>query len=127
MADIMTHESNCAAKAGDRLSGANRVVVKIGSALLVDPSTGRLNDRWFESLVEDLAAMRARGQDALVVSSGAIALGRGHLGLGEGGLRLEQSQAAAAAGQIRLAHAWQEALGRHQIPVAQVLVTLGDT
>jgi len=127
MADIMTHESSCAARAGDRLSGASRVVVKIGSALLVDPSSGRLNDRWFESLVEDLAAMRARGQDVLVVSSGAIALGRGHLGLGEGGLRLEQSQAAAAAGQIRLAHAWQEALGRHQIPVAQVLVTLGDT
>jgi glutamate 5-kinase len=127
MADIMTHESSCAARAGDRLSGASRVVIKIGSALLVDPSSGRLNDRWFESLVEDLAAMRARGQDVLVVSSGAIALGRGHLGLGEGGLRLEQSQAAAAAGQIRLAHAWQEALGRHQIPVAQVLVTLGDT
>jgi len=110
-----------------RLRSARRVVVKIGSALLVDTGTGRLNERWFGSLVEDLAAMRERGQEVLVVSSGAIALGRGHLRLEPGSLRLEQSQAAAAAGQIRLAHAWQEALGRHHIPVAQVLVTLGDT
>ncbi|MGD8424212.1 MAG: glutamate 5-kinase [Gammaproteobacteria bacterium] len=127
MADVNSEHPNPDAHSGNRLTEARRVVVKIGSALLVDPGTGRLNDSWFQSLVEDLANMRSRGQDVLVVSSGAIALGRGHLGLGTGNLRLEQSQAAAAAGQIRLAHAWQEALARHEIPVAQVLVTLSDT
>jgi len=121
----MLEESECGP--GVRLAGARRIVVKIGSSLLVDPSTGRLDDLWFASLVDDVAGMRSRGQDVLVVSSGAIALGRRYLGLKDGPLRLEQSQAAAAAGQIRLAHAWQEALGRHDIPVAQVLLTLGDT
>jgi len=116
-----------ATPAGSRLAQARRVVVKIGSSLLVDPDSGRLDDPWFDSLVTDIAALRSRGQEVLVVSSGAIALGRRHLALRDGPLRLEQSQAAAAAGQIRLAHAWQEALGRHQIAVAQVLLTLGDT
>jgi glutamate 5-kinase len=111
----------------NRIADARRVVVKIGSALLVDRATGRLDAPWFEDLVADIARMRQRGQEVLVVSSGAIALGRGHLGLRRGTLRLEENQAAAAAGQIRLAHAWQEALGRHEIPVAQVLLTLGDT
>jgi len=121
----MLEESECGP--GVRLAGARRIVVKIGSSLLVDPSKGRLDDLWFASLVDDVAGMRSRGQDVLVVSSGAIALGRRYLGLKDGPLRLEQSRAAAAAGQIRLAHAWQEALGRHDIPVAQVLLTLGDT
>jgi len=112
---------------GDRLVAARRIVVKIGSALLVDPEQGRFNAAWFADLVADIARLRQRGQEVLVVSSGAIALGRHHLGLGNGKLRLEQSQAAAAAGQVRLAHAWQEALGRHQVPAAQVLLTLGDT
>jgi glutamate 5-kinase len=111
----------------NRISSARRIVVKIGSALLVDRASGRLDAPWFEDLVADIARLRKRGQDVLVVSSGAIALGRRHLGLRSGALRLEESQAAAAAGQIRLAHAWQEALGRHEIPVAQVLLTLGDT
>lgn len=111
----------------DRIAAARRVVVKIGSALLVDRASGRLDAPWFEALVADLARLRQRGQEVLVVSSGAIALGRRHLGLRDGALRLEESQAAAAAGQIRLAHAWQEALARHDIPVAQVLLTLGDT
>ena len=111
----------------NRVAAARRVVVKIGSALLVDRASGRLDAPWFEDLVADIARLRKRGQDVLVVSSGAIALGRRHLGLRGGALRLEESQAAAAAGQIRLAHAWQEALGRHEIPVAQVLLTLGDT
>lgn len=124
---VPDHADQATARPEARLRSARRVVVKIGSALLVDTGTGQLNDGRFASLVEDLAAMRERGQEVLVVSSGAIALGRGHLRLGHGSLRLEQSQAAAAAGQIRLAHAWQEALGRHDIPVAQVLVTLGDT
>lgn len=111
----------------NRIAAARRVVVKIGSALLVDRASGRLDAPWFEDLVADVARLRRRGQEVLVVSSGAIALGRRHLGLRSGTLRLEESQAAAAAGQIRLAHAWQEALGRHEIPVAQVLLTLGDT
>jgi glutamate 5-kinase len=110
-----------------RIATARRVVIKIGSALLVDRASGRLAAPWFEDLVADIARLRKRGQEVLVVSSGAIALGRRHLGLRSGALRLEESQAAAAAGQIRLAHAWQEALGRHEIPVAQVLLTLGDT
>ncbi|MGB5592331.1 MAG: glutamate 5-kinase, partial [Gammaproteobacteria bacterium] len=75
----------------------------------------------------DIAALRDRGQEVLLVCSGAIALGRRYLGLDSGPLRLDESQAAAAAGQIRLAHAWQEALGEHEIPVAQVLLTLSDT
>jgi glutamate 5-kinase len=110
-----------------RIAAARRVVIKIGSALLVERASGRLDAPWFEDLVADIARLRKRGQEVLVVSSGAIALGRRHLGLRSGALRLEESQAAAAAGQIRLAHAWQEALGRHEIPVAQVLLTLGDT
>lgn len=112
---------------GSRIAMARRIVVKIGSALLVDPATQRFDTAWFADLVADVARLRHRGQEVLVVSSGAIALGRDHLGLGSGRLRLEQSQAAAAAGQVRLVHAWQEALGRHDIPVAQVLLTLGDT
>jgi glutamate 5-kinase len=111
----------------NRIAAARRIVVKIGSALLVDRASGQLDAPWFDALVADLARLRRRGQDVLVVSSGAIALGRRHLGLRRGALRLEESQAAAAAGQIRLAHAWQEALGRHEVPVAQVLLTLGDT
>jgi glutamate 5-kinase len=125
----MVAESSAVERHGgsERLSTARRLVVKIGSTLLVDADSGRLDELWFESLIDDLAAMRARGQEVLVVSSGAIALGRRHLGLKDGALRLDQSQAAAAAGQIRLAHAWQAALARHDLPVAQVLVTLGDT
>jgi len=115
------------ANAIQRLREARRVVVKIGSALLVERASGRVDADWFRALVEDLVALRARGQQVLLVCSGAIALGRRHLGLGTGALRLDESQAAAAAGQIRLAHAWQEALGEHEIPVAQVLLTLSDT
>ena len=110
-----------------RIAAARRIVVKIGSALLVDRASNRLDAPWFDALVADLARLRRRGQEVLVVSSGAIALGRRHLGLRPGPLRLQESQAAAAAGQVRLAHAWQEALGRHEIPAAQVLLTLGDT
>ncbi len=113
--------------AAGRLLAARRVVIKIGSALLVDPANGSLNNEWFDGLVADVVRLRERGQEVLLVSSGAIALGRRHLGLAAGPLRLDESQAAAAAGQIRLAHAWQDALGRHEIPVAQVLLTLEDT
>jgi glutamate 5-kinase len=119
--------STAAARGVARLAKARRVVVKIGSALLVEASTGRVNRSWLETLASDLAAMRSRGQEVVIVSSGAIALGRRQLGLPKGKLKLEESQAAAAVGQIRLAHAWKEVLEAHGFTVAQVLLTLGDT
>ena len=116
-----------AAAGKSRLATARRVVVKIGSALLVERSTGRVNRSWLEALAEDIARLRSRGQEVVLVSSGAIALGRRQLGLAPGALKLEESQAAAAVGQIRLAHAWKEVLESHGSTVAQVLLTLGDT
>jgi glutamate 5-kinase len=113
--------------AARRLSDAKRVVIKVGSALLVDALKGRLNRSWLESFAADVARLRRKGQDVIVVSSGAIALGRRHLQLSPGKLRLEESQAAAAVGQIRLAHAYKELLEVHEITVAQILLTLGDT
>jgi glutamate 5-kinase len=110
-----------------RLSDAKRVVVKVGSALLVDAEKGRLNRSWLESFAEDVARLRERRQEVILVSSGAIALGRRHLRLNSGKLKLEESQAAAAVGQIRLAHAYKELLEVHDITVAQILLTLGDT
>ncbi len=109
------------------LTRARRLVVKIGSVLLVEPATGALHTEWLTGLAADLADCRAAGQQVVVVSSGAIALGRRALGLGEGVLRLEQAQAAAAVGQTRLVHAWEEALQPHGLMTAQVLVTLADT
>jgi glutamate 5-kinase len=106
---------------------AKRVVIKVGSALLVDAEKGRLNRTWLEGFAADVARLRKRGQEVILVSSGAIALGRRHLGLSTGKLRLEESQAAAAVGQIRLAHAYKELLEAHEITVAQILLTLGDT
>ena len=110
-----------------RLADAKRIVVKIGSSLLTEGADGRLRRKWLEALAEDVAAARARGQDVLLVSSGAIAVGRRHLKVNRQVLRLEEKQAAAAVGQIRLAHAWQQALDRHGVTVAQVLLTWGDT
>ena len=109
------------------LISARRVVIKVGSALLVDSQTGQLNRAWLETLASDVHALRMRGQDVLLVSSGAIALGRRQLGLEPGKLKLEESQAAAAVGQIRLAHAWKDVLERHGHTVAQILLTFGDT
>ena len=109
------------------LSDARRLVVKIGSALLVDRGTGDLRADWLTSLAADVAAIRMRGTDVVLVSSGSIALGRGVLGLPTGELMLDQSQAAAAVGQIRLARAYEEALAPHGITCAQVLVTLEDS
>jgi glutamate 5-kinase len=114
-------------EAARRLTDAKRVVIKVGSALLVDGVKGRLNRVWLEGFAADIARMRKRGQDVILVSSGAIALGRRHLGLTGAKLRLEESQAAAAVGQIRLAHAYKELLDTHEITVAQILLTLGDT
>jgi glutamate 5-kinase len=109
------------------LTLARRVVVKVGSALLVDGRTGRLNRAWLKTLVEDLLRLHRRGQQVILVSSGAIALGRRHLQLPAGSLRLEESQAAAAVGQIRLAHAYKELLENGGVTVAQVLLTLEDS
>jgi glutamate 5-kinase len=109
------------------LSQARRIVVKVGSALLVDAASGLLNRDWLTALAQDVQRLRGRGQDVLLVSSGAIALGRRQLGLEPGKLKLEESQAAAAVGQIRLAHAWKEVLEQHGITVAQILLTFGDT
>ncbi|MEK9752617.1 MAG: glutamate 5-kinase [Rhodospirillaceae bacterium] len=110
-----------------KIATAKRVVVKIGSALLVDPERGTVHRKWLEALAADVAACRERGQEVILVSSGAIAVGRRHLGLKDGKLKLEESQAAAATGQIRLAHAYQEVLALHGITVAQVLLTLDDS
>lgn len=106
---------------------ARRVVIKVGSALLVEAASGRLNREWLESLAADVSQLRRRGQEVLLVSSGAIALGRRQLGLQTGRLKLEEKQAAAAVGQIRLAHAWKDALEAHGLNVAQILLTFGDT
>lgn len=107
------------------IAKARRLVVKIGSALLVD-ETG-LREGWLTALASDVAAWRARGGDVVLVSSGSIALGRRVLGWPSGALTLEQSQAAAAVGQIRLARAYEAALAPHGVITAQVLVTLEDT
>ncbi|WP_417269814.1 glutamate 5-kinase [Celeribacter sp.] len=107
------------------LSDAKTIVVKIGSALLVEQ--GALRAAWLDGLAEDVAMLRANGARVVIVSSGSIALGRGVLHLPAGALPLEQSQAAAAAGQIRLARAYQEALDPRQITTAQILLTLEDT
>jgi glutamate 5-kinase len=109
------------------LTEARRVVIKIGSALLVERDTGDLRRRWLDAIAEDIAALKARGADVVLVSSGSIALGRGILQLPPTVLPLEQSQAAAAVGQIHLARAWQEALAPHGLTTAQVLVTLEDS
>lgn len=108
------------------LTKARRVVVKIGSALLVDKVTGQLKSDWLRGLAEDVAWLKQTA-DVILVSSGSIALGRGVLGLGHAELPLEQSQAAAAVGQIRLARAYEEALAPHGLTTAQVLVTLEDS
>jgi len=108
------------------LSPYRRIVVKIGSALLVDRRSGLRQD-WLASMVDDIASVAARGAEMLVVSSGAIALGRTILGLAGRTLKLEESQAAAAVGQIALAGAWSHELSRHGLTSGQILVTLGDT
>jgi glutamate 5-kinase len=110
-----------------KLESARRLVVKIGSALLVDEASRGIRRPWLEALSDDLAALKAGGTEIIVVSSGAIALGRHQLGLHRQSMRLEESQAAAATGQIQLAHAYQETLARHAITVAQILLTLEDT
>ena len=106
---------------------ARRIVIKIGSSLFVDAETGRLDTAWLEALAEDVAGLAQEGKEVVIVSSGAVALGRRDLGLDAAKLKLEDKQAAAAIGQILLAHAYKELLGRHEIKVAQVLLTLDDS
>jgi glutamate 5-kinase len=109
-----------------KLASYRRIVVKIGSALLVDRVSG-LKRGWLESLGADVASLSASGVEMMIVSSGAIALGRTVLGLPKGALRLEESQAAAAAGQIELAKAYAEVLSNHKLRAGQILLTLADT
>ena len=111
----------------NRLAKAKRIVIKVGSALLVEQKSGTVKQAWLTSLVDDLAHLKAKGADIILVSSGAIALGRFRLGFAKGKLELPQSQAAAAVGQIALAQAWAEELKAKDIVAAQVLVTLNDT
>ena len=109
------------------LARARRVVVKVGSALLVDSDTGTLRETWLAGLAADLGDLAREGRQVLVVSSGAIALGRGVLGLGPGALPIERAQAAASVGQQRLAAAWAAALGDEGLTTGQILLTLADT
>ncbi len=109
------------------LTDAKRLVIKIGSALLVDRDSGHLREDWLKALAADVAWLKGLGKDVILVSSGSIALGRRVLGLPQTDLALEQSQAAAAVGQIRLARAYQEALHPYDITTGQVLVTLEDS
>jgi glutamate 5-kinase len=110
-----------------QLDQFKRIVVKVGSSLLVDRARGEVKRDWLHGLADDLAALHRRGADVLVVSSGAVALGRSVLGLPPGVLKLEDSQASAAVGQIALARIWAEALAERQIVAGQILVTFGDT
>jgi glutamate 5-kinase len=114
-------------QAAPRLAEARRLVVKIGSALVVDPARGTPRAAWLAGVAADIAALRGRGIEVIVVSSGAIALARRALGLRQRRLRLEEKQAAAAVGQIRLAQAWTEALSAENLTAAQLLLTLEDT
>jgi glutamate 5-kinase len=109
------------------LAKHRRIVVKVGSSLLVDGATGELDRDWLAALADDIAQLAGQGREMLVVSSGAIALGRFVLGLARGALKLEEAQAAAAVGQIRLASAWSKCLEDRGLRAAQILLTLGDT
>jgi len=107
------------------IQNAEIIVIKVGSSLLI--KDGQLNQAWLSALAADLADARARGQKVMIVSSGAVALGSHSLGLARDELTIEQSQAAAAAGQIDLAHGWKEALAPVGCAAAQILLTLRDT
>ena len=110
-----------------RIAEAKRIVVKIGSVLLVDDNSGTLHNAWLNSLGKDVAALRDRGHEVILVSSGAIALGRRYLGLKPWELKLEEKQAAAAVGMVRLAQSYQETLNKFDLSVAQILLTLDDS
>lgn len=106
---------------------AHRIVIKIGSALLTNSESGTLNEDWLTSVLSDIAELRASGKDVIIVSSGAVALGRAKLNLPSGPLKLKQSQAAAAVGQVTLAHAYQKLAEPYGLKIAQILLTVADT
>jgi glutamate 5-kinase len=110
-----------------RIDGARRLVIKLGSALVVDAEAAGPRQLWLDQVAADIATLRAKGSEVIVVSSGAIALARRTLGLFQPRLRLEEKQAAAAVGQIRLAQAWTEALSAQGLTAAQLLLTMDDT
>ena len=114
-------------RARDKLQTAQIVIIKVGSALLVDEQQNRINEEWLAGMAADIASLHAAGKSVVVVSSGAIALGRQGLGLRSTGLRLEEKQAAAATGQVILANAWMMALAKHNITTAQILLSPDDT
>ncbi|HEX5999877.1 MAG TPA: glutamate 5-kinase [Hyphomicrobiaceae bacterium] len=118
---------NLAQQIRPQWAAARRIVVKIGSSLLVDRRLGELNAAWLASLADDVAGLVGAGKQVVLVSSGAIALGRHMLGFPTGALELERSQAAAAVGQVSLAGAYQAVLRAHGLTAAQILLTLGDT
>ena len=109
------------------LDSFNRIVIKVGSSLLVEPKAADVKREWLERLADDLLALHRRGAEVLVVSSGSVALGRSVLGLPPGALPLEDSQAAAAVGQIALARIWAQVLADRGMVAGQILVTFGDT
>jgi glutamate 5-kinase len=109
------------------LTNAKRIILKFGSSLLIDGDTGRARDKWMASVAQDIATLTRAGKDVIIVTSGAVALGRGSLGLAAGKLKLEEKQAAAATGQVALMSAWAQAFAPTNIPVAQALVTPDDT
>src|SRR5213082_765929 len=121
-----THHST-ASMARPSLKRFRRIVVKVGSSLLIDSDAGEVRASWLTALAADLAKLHGEGRELLIVSSGSIALGRSRLKLPRGTLKLEESQAAAAVGQISLARIWSEVLGAHGIGAGQILVTLQDT
>ncbi len=110
-----------------RIEEARRLIIKIGSSLIVDPATAEVRTDWLSGFSRDVAGLKSRSIEVVVVSSGAISIGRRSLGLARSVLSLEQKQAAAAVGQIQLAHAWKQAFGDHDMTVAQILLTLDDT
>lgn len=114
-------------RARDTLQTAQIVIIKVGSALLVDEQQNRINEEWLAGMAADIASLHAAGKSVVVVSSGAIALGQQGLGLRGTGLRLEEKQAAAATGQVILANAWMMALAKHNITTAQILLSPDDT
>jgi len=123
----MSHDKHEMKGARAEWRDARRIVVKIGSSLLVDSATGKLKSDWLESLLDDVTVLRAAGKEVILVSSGSIGLGRHALGLPKGPLKLEESQAAAAVGQIDLAHAYDSKLAARGLVAAQILLTLSDT
>src|SRR3981189_1049563 len=102
------------------------VLVKVGSSLLIDSDAGEVRTSWLAALAADLAKLHEGGRELLIVSSGSIALGRSRLKLPRGTLKLEESQGAAAVGQIALARIWSEVLGHHGIGAGQIRVPLQD-